>query len=102
MLLPERRKPTAPGEVLLEDFLKPLNLTPKSFAALLGEGWTEKAVQNILDGKERLSEKAAKAFAEALGTTTTFWTRLQYHLSHYEDTHRRNEKGSLKPWKKAG
>lgn len=101
MLLPKKRKPTHPGKVLSEDFLKPLNITPHDFAVSLGTGWTEKMIQDIIDEKAKVTDKAAEAFAAALGTTAGFWTRLQHHVTHYEELERMNEKGSLKPWKKA-
>jgi antitoxin HigA-1 len=101
MLLPKRRKPTHPGAILSEDFLKPMNLAPNAFAAILGAGWTEKAIQEIIDEKAQVTDKTAEAFATALGTTVDFWKRLQYHLSHYEEQERHNAKGSLKPWKRA-
>jgi addiction module HigA family antidote len=101
MLLPKRRKPIHPGAILSEDFLKPLNLTPKEFATTLGPDWTEKMIQDLIDEKTILNDKAAEAFATALGTTVDFWKRIQHHLSHYEEEQRHNAKGSLKPWKKA-
>lgn len=102
MLLPKRRKPTHPGAVLSEDFLKPLNLTPKAFADMLGAPWTEKEVQDLIEEKTRLTDKAAEALASALGTSVDFWKKIQHHLSHYENKERASAKGSLKPWKKAG
>jgi len=101
MLLPKRRKPTHPGVILSEDFLKPMNLTPKAFAASLGGEWTEKAIQDIIDEKAKVNDKVAEAFAAALGTTVDFWKKIQHHLSHYEEQESHNAKGSLKPWKKA-
>lgn len=102
MLLPKRRKPTHPGAILSEDFLKPLNITPKAFAASLGAPWTEKDINDLIEEKARLTDKAAEAFAEALGTSVDFWKKIQHHLSQYENEERHNAKGSLKPWKKAG
>lgn len=100
-MMPKRRKPTHPGQVLLEDFLKPLSLTSRQFADKLGGDWSEVRVEAIIKEKEYLSPKAIKEFAETLGTTTYFWEHLQNIRKQWEQLHHHNEKGSLKPWKKA-
>jgi len=99
--MPRKRKPTHPGVVLNEDFLKPLGMDAKKFAEALGKGWDEKKVQDIIAGKENVSQKGAEAFAAALQTSHNFWVRLQQHFTHYEEKAQENEKGSIKPWKKA-
>ncbi len=43
-MLPTNRPPTLPGEMLLEEFLKPMNLTQKEFASHLG--WTYEVVNS--------------------------------------------------------
>ncbi len=101
-MLPKNRKPVHPGVILLEDFLKPLGVTPAKFAADLGGDWDEKKIQAIIEGKEKVTDKAAEAFANALQVPATFWKRLQSHHNEYEKRKMNNEKGSLKPWKKAG
>lgn len=100
-MLPSRRKPTHPGEILSRDFLNPLHLTPRQFADKLGKEWDELKIEAIIQGKENLSEKAAEEFASMLGTTTEFWKHLQNICNQWESIQRSNKKGSLKPWKKA-
>jgi antitoxin HigA-1 len=100
-MLPSRRKPTHPGEILSKEFLGPLTLTPRQFADRLGQEWNEIKVEAIIKGKENISEKTAEQFAAALGTTAEFWKHLQNTHNQWEKEHRSNEKGSLKPWKKA-
>jgi addiction module HigA family antidote len=100
-MLPKRRRPTHPGVILLEEFLKPLRLTSRQFAETLGNDWNEYKIEAIVKGKENLNEKNFEEFATALGTTPQFWQRLQSIYRQWEENHRHNEKGSLKPWKKA-
>ena len=100
-MLPKRRKPTHPGAILMEEFLKPLGMTPRQFADKLGGSWSEHKVEAILKGKEGVSDKAAEQFASVLETTPQFWIHLQRLYHQWEETHKQNEKGSLKPWKKA-
>ena len=100
-MLPKRRKPTHPGVILMEEFLKPLGITPRQFAEKLSGNWNEYKVEAIINAKENLPDKAFSEFAVALGTTPQFWQHLQNVYHQWEATHRQNEKGSLKPWKKA-
>lgn len=100
-MFPKRRSPTHPGEILKEEFLIPLQMDAKKFAEILGGNWSELKIASILAGKEGISEEAARAFAEALGTSIEFWKRIGQYYNQWEQTERSNEKGSLKPWKKA-
>jgi addiction module HigA family antidote len=100
-MLPKRRKPTHPGVILLEEFLRPQGMTSRQFAENLGGDWNEVKIEAIIKGKGNLAEKNFEEFATALGTTPQFWQRLQSIHHQWEENHRHNEKGSLKPWKKA-
>lgn len=100
-MLPKRRKPTHPGTILSEEFLKPLGMTSRQFAEKLGKHWNEVKIESIIKGKENISEKGASEFAAVLDTTPQFWQRLQDHFHQWEQNHKHNEKGSPKPWKKA-
>ncbi|MBS0620870.1 MAG: HigA family addiction module antidote protein [Verrucomicrobia bacterium] len=100
-MMPKKRKPTALGEILNEEFLRPLGLTPRAFAEKLGSGWSEKRVKDVIAGAEPFSANWAPAFAELLGTTPEFWVHLNRIEQAWAERSACNEKGSLKPWKKA-
>ena len=100
-MLPKRRRPTHPGRILEEEFLKPLAMTPRQLAEKLGGHWNEMKVEAIIHGKENINEGAALALSKAFNTSPTFWTHLQEKYNQWEKIHRSNEKGSPKPWKKA-
>jgi len=100
-MLPKRRKSTHPGVVLLEDFLKPLEISPKQFAEKLGGKWSELKVTAIIQGKEGLSETTAEEFAAALGNSAEFWRRLEQKHNQCEKCHSHNEMRPSKPLKKA-
>jgi addiction module HigA family antidote len=72
---PKHRIPTHPGEVLLEEFLKPLNLTQVQIAEHIGV--SVQRVNEIVRGKRGVSSETAWLLASALGTTPEFWTNLQ-------------------------
>ncbi|MBI2901186.1 MAG: HigA family addiction module antidote protein [Planctomycetes bacterium] len=74
-MLPEKRIPTHPGEMLLEEFLKPMGLSQKAFAAHLGVPLQR--VNEIIRRKRGVSPETAWLFAQAFGTTPQFWLNLQ-------------------------
>ena len=74
-MLAKNRIPTHPGEILLEEFLKPLGVTQKGFAAHIGV--PIQRVNEIVRGKRGVSSETAWLLAAALGTTPEFWMNLQ-------------------------
>lgn len=74
-MLPKNRKPTHPGEMLLEEFLKPLEMTQQSFARHMG--WTYAKVNEIVNGKRGISPEVALSLADAFSNTPQFWMNLQ-------------------------
>jgi addiction module HigA family antidote len=72
---PKHRIPSHPGEILLEEFLKPLGVTQVDFAAHIGV--PIQRVNEIVRGKRGVSPETAWLFAGALGTTPEFWINLQ-------------------------
>jgi addiction module HigA family antidote len=74
-MLPKMRVSTHPGEVLNEEFLKPMGISQSEFAAHLGVPFQR--VNEIINGKRGITAETAWLFSEALGTTAEFWTNLQ-------------------------
>jgi antitoxin HigA-1 len=80
-MIPENRKSTHPGEILLEEFLKPLGITQVAFAEHLGI--PVQRVNEIVNGKRGITPQTAWLFSQALKTSPEFWANLQslYDLS---------------------
>jgi len=74
-MLPEKRITTHPGEILAEEFLKPLDMTQIAFARHIGVPLQR--VNEIIRGKRGITPETAWLFSEALGTTPQFWMNLQ-------------------------
>jgi antitoxin HigA-1 len=74
-MLPENRIPTHPGEILLEEFLKPLGISQVAFARHVGVPLQR--VNEIVRGKRGITPDTAWRFAQSLGTTPEFWMNLQ-------------------------
>jgi addiction module HigA family antidote len=74
-MLPKHRTPTHPGEILLEEFLKPLGVTQVAFAEHIGV--SVQRVNELIRGKRGVTPETAWLLAQALGTTPQFWVNLQ-------------------------
>jgi len=73
--LPAHRPPTHPGEMLLEEFLKPLGLTQSEFAARLDVPVPR--LNEIVRGKRAVTPDMALRLARVLGMPADFWLGLQ-------------------------
>ena len=73
-----KRKPVHPGEVLLEEVIKPLGLTVTEAAARLGV--TRKTLSALLNGKASLSPEMATRIAAATHTSPESWLYMQAKL----------------------
>jgi len=69
------RNPIHPGEILLEEFLVPMNLSQRQFARKLG--WTTAKLNELVNGKRGITADSALDLAVALGTSPEVWMNLQ-------------------------
>jgi addiction module HigA family antidote len=76
-----RRKPTSPGEILHEEFLKPLRMTQKQLADHLG--CDTKVINRIVNGRTSVSAAMALKLAAAFRTTPEFWLNAQQAVDLY-------------------
>ena len=74
-MIPKHRIPTHPGEILLEEFLRPLGVSQVRFARHLGIPLQR--VNQIVRGKRGVTPQTAWLLSQALGTTPEFWLNLQ-------------------------
>lgn len=83
-MIPTSRSPIPPGEILLEEFMKPLELTQEKLVTHLGGTWSQSKLSEVINGKRRITEAIALDFADAFGNSAEFWLNLQtaYDLWH--------------------
>lgn len=72
---PQRRVPTHPGEVLLQEFLGPMGHTQVALAEHLGV--PVQRINELVRGKRGVTPETAWLLAQALNTTPEFWLNLQ-------------------------
>ena len=70
-----RLAPVHPGEILLEDFLKPLGLTQYRVAKSLSV--PARRINEIVHGARAVSADTALRLARFFGTSERFWLNLQ-------------------------
>ena len=83
MTIPENRRPTPPGEMLVEEFLKPLGVSQAHFARHIGVPYVR--LNEIVHGKRGITPDTAVRFARALGTTPQFWLNGQMAIDLYDE-----------------
>ena len=88
-MLPKHREPTHPGEMLLLEFLGPLEMTQAEFAKKIG--WTYARLNEIVNGRRGVSADSALTFADAFNMEAEFWLNLQrdWDLWHAAKTHKK-------------
>jgi len=69
--------PVHPGEILLEDFLMPLNITRYRLAKSIGV--PQRRIDEICSGKRAISADTALRLARFFGTDAQSWVNLQAH-----------------------
>jgi len=74
-MVPTHRPPTHPGEILLEEFLKPLGLTQVTAAARMGIPLNR--LNEIVRRRRGMTADTALRLARLLGTSPEFWMNLQ-------------------------
>ena len=75
------REPTHPGEMLLEEFLKPMEITQKDLANAIHVPYQR--VNEIINKKRGITPSTALRLAKFFGTSEDFWLNLQLRWNLY-------------------
>ena len=81
----DRLSPIHPGEVLLEEFIKPMNLSQNRLAIDIGVD--ARRINEIVLGKRAVTADTALRLSRFFGNSAQFWLGLQtqYDLDVAED-----------------
>lgn len=71
----KKLNPIHPGEVLMEEFLKPMGISQNRLA--LNIGVPPRRINEIVLGKRRITADTALRLAKFFGTSAEFWLGLQ-------------------------
>ena len=79
--IPTNRTPTHPGEMLLEEFLIPMDLTQRQLADAIHVPYQR--VNELVNGKRGITPSTALRFARYFNMTPDYWMNLQLRWDLY-------------------
>jgi addiction module HigA family antidote len=79
--IPSNRAPIHPGEILLEEFLIPMDLTQRELANRIGVPYQR--VNELVNGKRGVTPSTALRLSKVFGTSPDVWLNLQLRWDLY-------------------
>jgi antitoxin HigA-1 len=79
--IPTHRSPTHPGEMLLEEFLTPMELTQRDLAKAIHVPYQR--VNEIINGRRGITPGTALRLAKFFETSADFWLNVQLRWDLY-------------------
>ena len=79
--IPTHRTPTHPGEMLLEEFLRPMGLTQRELAVAIRVLYQR--VNEIINGRRGITPSTALRLAKFFGVSPDFWMNIQLRWDLY-------------------
>lgn len=83
------KPPVTPGEILVSEFLEPLEITQAKFAATIGV--SPSYITEIVKGRRGVSAEMALRFERALSMPADFWIAAQSATDLYRAQENRKE-----------
>ena len=80
--IPTNRAPTHPGEMLLEEFLTPMNITQRELADAIHVPYQR--VNELVNQKRGVTPSTALRLARFFNMTADFWLNLQIRWDLYK------------------
>ncbi len=80
--VPTHREPTHPGEMLLEEFLKPMEISQRDLADDIHVPYQR--VNELVNGRRGVTPSTALRLAKYFGNSAGFWLSLQYRWDLYQ------------------
>src|SRR5271155_188835 len=74
-MLTTKRKPPTIGEILIEEFMRPMGLTQGALAEAMGV--QRKHVNELCNDRRQVTAPATLILARAFGTSPDFWLNVQ-------------------------
>lgn len=95
--LPRNRPPTHPGEILFEEFVKPLGITQTELSRRLNVSYPR--LNEIIKGRRSVTPDTALRLSRVLGMSADFWLGLQqdWDLRHAMNSPEAKQINRLKP-----
>lgn len=95
--VPTHRPPTHPGEMLLEEFLTPMNLTQRELADAIHVPYQR--INEIINERRGITPSTALRLSKFFGVTPDFWMNLQLRWDlYYAQETEQTELKSIRPY----
>lgn len=99
--IPTHREPTHPGEMLSEEFLRPMGVTQRELADAIGVPYQR--INELVNGKRGVTPSTALRLAKFFGVSPDFWLNLQMRWDLYRAQQiEKSELKAIKEHKHAG
>ena len=89
-MLDTKREPASVGEILVEEFLRPLGLTQTALASAMGV--PRKHVNELCNNRRAVTAPTALILARVFGNSPDFWLNAQRRSDLWQATHSAKEK----------
>jgi antitoxin HigA-1 len=80
--IPSDRQPTHPGEMLVEEFLRPMRITQRQLADAIHVPYQR--INELVNGKRGITPSTALRLARFFGVSPDFWLNLQNRWDLYK------------------
>ena len=81
-MIPKNRRPSHPGEILLELYLKPSGMSQLELARRMGV--PIQRVNTLINGRRDMSPETAILLSKVLKTSSQYWMNLQMNCDLYD------------------
>ena len=88
-----------PGEILLKDFLEPMDLTPYALAKAIGVDQTR--VSQLLKGNRKVTADTALRLSRYFGVSAEFWLNIQNRYDLEEERNHSAQYDAIVPFQRA-
>ena len=96
--IPTHRPPTHPGEMLLEEFLKPMGITQKELSNSIHVPYQR--INEVINQKRGITPSTALRLSKYLGVSEDFWLNIQLRWDLYKARKKETtELKSIHPYK---
>jgi antitoxin HigA-1 len=100
IVLMTKRKPATVGEILVEEFMRPMGLTQAALAAAMGV--QRKHVNELCNNRRNVTAATALILARVFGNSPDFWLNVQRRTDLWEAMNSPRERERIKRAKRLG
>ena len=92
-MLTTKRRPATVGEILVEEFLRPMGLTQAALAEVMGV--PRKHVNELCNDRRTVTAPTALILARVFGNSPDFWLNVQRRSDLWEAMHSPRERARI-------